>query len=63
MATNRQPKNIFEQIVFGQEITNDNIVALADNLAVVNSKLDALLGIFTPTESEPTTSGAENVEQ
>lgn len=59
MAANRQPKNIFEQIVFGQEITNDNIVALADNLAVVNSKLDALLGIFSPAETEPTASGEE----
>lgn len=60
--TNRQPKTIFEQIVFGQEITNENIVALADNLAVVNDKIDALLAIFSPAkakDSEPVASGKE----
>lgn len=58
----RQPKTIFEQIVFGQEITNENIVALADNLSVVNAKIDALLAIFSPaepTDSEPVASGEE----
>ena len=65
---NKQPKTIFEQIVFGQEITNDNIVALAGNLDVVNTKidelnmkLDALLGIFNPAESEPNASGEEQM--
>lgn len=61
--THRQPKTIFEQIVFGQEITNENVVALADNLAVVNAKIDALLAIFSPAEnkedSEPDASGKE----
>lgn len=59
----RQPKTIFEQIVFGQEVTNDNIVALADNLAVVNAKIDALLAAFSAPpmtdDSEPDASGAE----
>lgn len=60
--TNRQPKTIFEQIVFGQEITNENIVALADNLTVVNDKIDALLAIFSPAEtkdSKPVASGED----
>lgn len=60
--TNRQPQTIFEQIVFGQEITNENIVALAENLAVVNEKIDTLLAIFSPAktkDSEPVASGAE----
>lgn len=64
MAENKQPRTIFEQIVFGQEITNENIVALANNLDVVNAKidqlnikLDGLLAIFTPAQSEPNASG------
>lgn len=57
---NRQPKTIFEQIVFGQEITNENIVTLAENLAVVNAKIDALLAFFMPAEeSKPVASGKE----
>lgn len=58
----RQPKTIFEQIVFGQEITNDNIVALAENLAIVNAKIDALLAYFMPAapdNSKPVASGKE----
>jgi hypothetical protein len=62
----KQPKNIFEQILFGQEIVNDNIVALADNLVVVNDKLDILLDIFSPSQinkdSEPDASGAETMQ-
>lgn len=64
----RQPRNIFEQIVLGQEITNDNVVALAENLNVVNAKIDALIAIFTSppmpdVNSEPDASGAETMEQ
>jgi len=66
--THKQPKTIFEQIVYGQEIINDNIVALADNLNVVDRKLDALLAIFTTPPvrqgaSEPDASGAETMDQ
>lgn len=59
---NRQPKTIFEQIVFGQEITNENIVTLAENLAVVNAKIDVLLAFFMPSEreeSKPVASGED----
>ena len=64
----KQPKTIFEQIVVAQEITNDNIVALAHNLDVVNAKIDALLSIFTTPpikkdNSEPDASGAETANQ
>lgn len=65
---NKQPKTIFEQIVFGQEITNENIVALANNLDVVNAKidelnmkLDGLLAIFNPAQPEPNASGEEQM--
>lgn len=64
----KQPKTIFEQIVFGQEVTNENIVALAHNIDVVNAKIDALLAIFTTPpvkkgNSEPDASGAETSDQ
>lgn len=64
----KQPKTIFEQMVFGQQITNDNVVALADNVNVLNAKIDALLAIFTTPPikkdiSEPDASGAETKEQ
>jgi hypothetical protein len=63
----RQPKNIFEQIVLSQEIVNDNIVALADNLNVMNTKLEKLMEILDSppmiTSSEPYASGAETQEQ
>lgn len=64
---NKQPKNIFEQIVFGQEIINDNIVSLSENLNIVNQKVDKLMAILsTPPiikDSEPNASGAETMEQ
>lgn len=66
MQTQKQPKTIFEQIVLAQEITNENVLALADNLAVVNAKIDALLEIFSPAgqeSSEPDASGAEKGKQ
>lgn len=65
----QQPRNIFEQIAIGQQITNENIVALSENLAVVNAKVDALLAIFTSPpvrtkdSSEPGASGADKDEQ
>lgn len=64
----KTPRTIFEQIVFGQEVTNDNIVALAHNMDVINAKVDALLAIFTTPpvrkdNSEPDASGAETKEQ
>lgn len=59
MPQDRQPKTIFEQIVFAQEVTNDNVVALAENLDVINKKLDALISIFATTSTEPTASGEE----
>ena len=63
----RQPRTIFEQIVLGQEIVNENIVTLAENLNVVMSKVDALLAIFTTPpvrkQPEPDASGADNSDQ
>jgi hypothetical protein len=64
---NKQPKNIFEQIVFGQEILNENIVALSENLDFINQKVDMLIAVLsTPPiikDSEPNASGAGTKEQ
>lgn len=63
----RQPKTIFEQIVLGQEVINDNIVTLAENLNMVRSKVDILLAILTTPpvrkQPEPNASGADNSDQ
>lgn len=63
----RQPRTIFEQIVLGQEVVNENIVTLAENLNVVMAKVDALLAIFTTPpvrkQPEPYASGADNSDQ
>lgn len=54
------PRNIFEQILFGQQTTNENILALADNLKDVYDKLNALIDTFSTTPiSAPTDSGIE----
>lgn len=64
---NKQPTNIFEQIVFSQEILNENIVALSENLDFINQKVDMLMSILnTPPiirDSEPNASGAETQNQ
>lgn len=33
-----EPRNIFEQILFGVKATNDNIVAISEDLALVHQK-------------------------
>lgn len=60
----KQPTTIIEQMVLGQQITNDNMVAMAEDLNVMHSKLDALLSMFTTppihnNDSEPVASGKE----
>lgn len=63
----RQPRTIFEQIVLGQEVINDNIVTLAENLNMVISKVDILFAILTTPpvrkQPEPDASGADNSDQ
>lgn len=63
----KQPRTIFEQIVLGQEVINENIVTLAENLNVLMAKVDILLAIFTTPpvkkQPEPDASGADNSDQ
>ena len=41
-----KPKNIFEQILFGQVATNNNVVALAKNVEILNQRLDNIMSVF-----------------
>jgi hypothetical protein len=46
-ASELKPRNIFEQILFGQIAINDNVVALAKNIEVLNERIDDIMGVFT----------------
>jgi hypothetical protein len=63
----KQPKNVFEQIVFGQEFINENIVALSENIDFINKKVDLLMSVLSIPpiieDSEPNASGAEAKKQ
>ena len=55
-----QPKNIFEQILLGQQIMNENIIALSENLNVLKTHLETLINAMSTTETfEPNASGAK----
>lgn len=57
---NKEPKNILEQILFGQEIINDNIVALSENMDILYKRFNALFESIAPVDiSSPTVSGKE----
>lgn len=52
--TTKQPRNIFEQILYGQITVNDNIVALSKNVEVLNDKIDDIMSVFsTQTDVVP----------
>ena len=54
----RQPRNLFEQILFGVQVTNDNIVTLHDRVDAFEAKINAIYDALYPT-SEPNASGAD----
>lgn len=59
----RQPRTIFEQILFGQQITNENIVALSENLEQLHQQLGLLLNALNAVPiPEPNASGAGEEE-
>ncbi len=43
----RVPRNIFEQILYGQLAVNDNVVALAKNVEVLADRIDDILTLFS----------------
>ena len=58
----RQPRNIFEQILFGLETTNANVVALSEELAIARKDLESLKSALYINNSEPDALGADNNE-
>ena len=58
----KQPRNIFEQILFGLEATNANVVALSEEIAMIRKDLDALKSALYMNDSEPNALGAVNNE-
>lgn len=59
----RQPRNIFEQILFGLEATNANVVALSEEIAMIRQDLDAIKSaLYMNDNSEPNALGAVKSE-
>lgn len=55
----KQPRNIFEQILFGLEATNANVVALSEEIAMIRQDLHAIKSVLYMNEnSEPNALGA-----
>lgn len=57
----RKPRNIFEQILFGLEATNANVVAISEEIALLRQDMQALKsGLYIDENmSEPNALGAE----
>lgn len=54
-----QPRNIFEQIALGLQVTNENTVAIAQDLALMFRMVQDIHGAMFPTDiPEPNASGA-----
>lgn len=64
--TQQQPRNIFEQIALGLQVTNENTVAIAADLAelfqMVKEIHGALFPVTNTNTSEPNALGAEQLE-
>ena len=56
-----KPKNIFEQILYGVKATNDNVVALSEDLALAHQKIDAIYAALYPPTQEPNADGAQEI--
>ena len=44
--TKQQPRNIFEQILYGQLTVNENVVALSKNVEILNDRFDDIMTLF-----------------
>lgn len=56
-----KPKNIFEQILYGVKATNDNVVALSEDLALAHQKIDAIYAALYPPTQEPNADGTQEI--
>ena len=55
----RQPKNIFEQILFGLEATNNNVVIVSEELTIIRQDIKAIKeALYITDNSEPNALGA-----
>ena len=54
----KQAKNIFEQILFGLEATNNNVVAVSEELAAMWRDIKAIKTALYIEDSEPNALGA-----
>lgn len=60
----QQPRNIFEQIALGLQVTNENTVAIAEDLASLYKMVaDIHSMLFINPTSEPNAPGAEDTKQ
>ena len=56
----RKPKNIFEQIALGLEVTNENTVAISEDLANLYKMVEEIhSALYMQINSEPNASGKE----
>lgn len=60
----KKPRNIFEQILFGLEATNANVVALSEEIALLRKDMqDLKTGLYIDANiSEPNALGADTNE-
>lgn len=57
----QQPRNIFEQIAMGLQITNENTVAIAQDLASLYKMVEDIHTVlFQVNTAEPNASGTED---
>ena len=49
----RQPRNLFEQILFGVQVTNDNIVTLHGRVDAFEAKINAIYDALYPSLMPP----------
>ena len=55
----KQPKTIFEQILFGLEATNTNVVDLSEEIAAIRREIQEIKSaLFVQQYSEPNVLGA-----
>lgn len=52
------PKNIFEQILYGLEITNSNVVDISKDIAALHESISALKAAILPSTASDGTDKA-----
>ena len=54
----KKPRNIFEQILFGLEATNNNVVALSEDIVAILKDIQLIKSALCIDNSEPNALGA-----